>query len=136
MAAVEITVPLKGKAQVRMTYAKDNRQWLHAAVKTRRPEWLRDEKVWLIPRSAAERVLEAATADGRTAHLTRFFRPDTEKCTQPCQDASPLTVSSCTCICAGRTHGCRQEGWKAVGDRLLIKPGEDGIQEQTVRNYS
>src|SRR4051794_36262625 len=82
---VDIFVPIRGEASVRMRYREDNREWLHAAVETRRPKWNRDEKEWLIPNSAAQRVFDQATEAGRSARLTRRFKPDTEKCTVQCQ---------------------------------------------------
>jgi hypothetical protein len=136
MAEVEITVPLEGKAVVRMQYRPDNGAWLHDAIETRRPEWLPDEKRWRIPRVAAQRVFEAATEQGRSATLTRVFRPDTEKCTEPCLMASPDTVDECTCVCGGATHGARSPGWKAVGSRLLVRQAGGGLIEQKISNQA
>ena len=131
---VEITVPLEGDAQVRMTFAPDNRAWLRAAVGTRRPVWERDEKYWRIPRAAAPRVYDAATDDGRSAKLTRIFRPDTEKCTGKCQRARLDTRNECTCICGGAYHGQSSPGWTTVGNDLLVRRGAEGTISQTIFN--
>lgn len=133
MVDVDITVPSKGKAIVRMPYRTGNRVWLHAAVETRKPEWVANAKHWLIPNSAAQRVFDKATAGGRSATITRTYRPKTEKCTGPCQAASPHTVHKCTCICGGETHGDASGGWTSVGGRLLVRSG-GGLIVQTVSN--
>ena len=96
---VDISLPAQGQAMVRMPYDEDNRYWLRDAVKTRRPKWDPDVRAWRAPRSAVQRIFDQATADGRSARLTRQFKPDTEKCTSQCQAASVDTVAECTCIC-------------------------------------
>jgi hypothetical protein len=133
--AVDITVPYRqGKAMVRMPYRRDNRAWLRDAVGTRRPEWSPDNKHWLIPRAAARRVFEAATADGRSATLTQVFKPDTEKCTEQCRTAKLDTVDDCTCICGGANHGQSSPGWKKAGGYLLVRAGKGGFITRTLSN--
>lgn len=130
---LDIFVPIRGEATVRMSYRDDNREWLHAAVETRRPKWNPNERVWLIPNSAAQRVFDRATVEGRSARLTRRFKPDTEKCTVQCQTAAPESVFSCVCICGGKGHGRASGGWQQVGRDLLVRSG-GGEMEQTVFN--
>lgn len=134
-AGIEIFVPAaKGsKARVRMPYALGNKAWLHAAVDTRRPTWVPETKEWLIPRSAASRVFDAATAEGRKASVTREFRPDTEKCTEACQGARLDTVDECTCICGGKFHGQASPGWRPVAGQLVVRRSGD-VMTRTRRN--
>jgi hypothetical protein len=134
MPQIAITVPLTGKATVRMRFRADNRTWLHDAIETRRPEWDANEKYWLIPRTAAQRVFDAATAAGRSATITRTYKPKTRMCTGPCQAAAPETVHACTCICGGQNHGQASGGWKQVGGDLLVRSGSGGLIIQTVSN--
>lgn len=132
---VAVTVPYNpGRAEVRMPFASGNRAWLRVAVETRQPEWVRDRRHWLIPRAAARRVFDAATADGRSATLTHVFKPDTEKCTEQCRTARLDTVDSCTCICGGEYHGQSLPGWRQAGAHLLVRPGGDGFITRTVSN--
>ncbi len=130
---LDIFVPIRGQATVRMRFRDDNRVWLHAAVGTRRPTWHRDEGMWHIPSSAAQRVFDQATEEGRRARITRSFTPDTEKCTTQCQTASPESVFSCVCICGGRGHGRASGGWQQVGRDLLVRSG-GAEMEQTISN--
>jgi hypothetical protein len=130
---IDIFVPIRDEATVRMRYREDNREWLHVAVETRRPKWSPGEKVWHIPNSAAQRVFDRATADGRNARLTRRFKPDTEQCTVQCQTAAPETVFSCVCVCGGKGHGRASGGWQQVGRRLLVRSVR-GEMEQTISN--
>jgi hypothetical protein len=116
-----------------MRYRGDNRHWLHAAIETRRPKWDPDDKEWRIPNSAAQRVFDRATEEGRGARITRRFKPDTDKCTIQCQTAQPETVFSCVCICGGKGHGQRSGGWKQVGRELLVQSG-GGEMEQSISN--
>jgi hypothetical protein len=117
-----------------MVFRPDNRAWLRDAIETRRPEWVPSARHWLIPNSAAQRVFDKATADGRSATITRTYKPKTVLCTTPCQTASPHTVHTCTCICGGQTHGQASGGWTSVGGNLLVRPGSEGLIVQTVSN--
>lgn len=130
---IDIFVPVRGQAIVRMRWRDDNRSWLHTAVDTRRPRWDPDDKSWRIPNAAAQRVFDRATEDGRSARITREFRPDTEKCTAQCQSASPDSVFSCVCICGGAHHGQKNGGWREVGRDLLVR-SSGGTMEQTISN--
>lgn len=119
-----------------MPYRADNRQWLTRVVATRKPVWDRETRTWLIPRAAAERVFAAATDEGRAAVLTREFKPDTEKCTEPCQSARLETVNECTCICGGRYHGQRSPGWVEVGRDLLVRQRGDLLVQRRTNGLS
>jgi hypothetical protein len=130
---IDIFVPIRGEATVRMRWREDNRIWLHEAVDTRKPKWDPDRKLWLIPNVAGQRVYDYATAQGRSARITRRFKPDTEKCTVRCQTASPNSVFECVCICGGANHGQARGGWKQVGSHLLVQSG-GGEMEQSVSN--
>jgi hypothetical protein len=130
---IDIFVPIRGEATVRMRYRDDNREWLHGAVGTRRPKWSADDRAWRIPNSAALRVFECATEEGRSARMTRRFKPDTEKCTIRCQKAAPETILSCICICGGEGHGRASGGWQLVGRELLVR-SSGGEMEQTISN--
>jgi len=135
MPEIEITVPRQGKAMVRMVYRGDNREWLPGAIETRRPEWVPSARYWLIPNGAAQRVFDKATAGGRNATITRTYKPNTEKCTGPCQAASPHTVHECTCICGGQTHGDRSGGWTSVGEGQYQRRG-CGYRERHARRLA
>jgi hypothetical protein len=133
MQDIAINVPLTGKATVRMAFRSDNRTWLHEAIGTRKPEWDPSRKHWLIPKVAAERVFDAATEAGRSATITRTYKPDTRMCTGSCQAAVPETVHRCTCICGGETHGQALGGWTKAGGDLVVQRDGDLIV-QTVSN--
>jgi hypothetical protein len=130
---IEIDVPVRGPAIVRMPFRQDNFEWLHGAIGTRRPKWNHADKTWQIPKIAAQRVFDQATVEGRSARLTRRFRPDAEKCTPQCQSAKAETVYECTCICGGKGHGQRSGGWKSVGRDLLVR-SSGGLIVQSIAN--
>ena len=124
-AGIEIFVPAEkgSKAQVNMPYAPPpaNAVWLHAAVDTKKPTWDRELKRWLIPRGAALRVFDAATAAGRKASVTRQFKADAEKCTTACQTAKVTKRDECVCICGGEFHGQRSSRWRHVTGEFLVR---------------
>jgi hypothetical protein len=93
-----------------------------------------DAKCWRIPRTAGRRVYDAAATDGRSAKLTRVFKPATEKCTGQCQKAKLETRDQCTCICGGEFHGQSSPDWTPVGGDLLARRGAGGAITQTTHN--
>lgn len=124
-AGIEIFVPAEkgSKAQVNMPYAPPpaNAVWLHAAVDTQKPKWDRDLKRWIIPRSAALRVYDVATAEGRKASLTRQFKADAEKCTSACRTAKVTGRDECVCICGGEFHGQNSPGFRHVTGEFWVR---------------
>jgi hypothetical protein len=132
---IEITIPLEGDAEVFLPYADGNTMWIRAAAGGRkRPIYDRATQRWTVTKTAARRIFDTATDDGRSARLTRTFRPDTEQCTGRCQGANPYTRSDCTCICGGEHHGQSSDDWTAVGDDLRVRRGAGGLVTQTTSN--
>jgi hypothetical protein len=144
---IDIEIALDGKvASFTMPYDEGNKRWLWRALggtvdafgdvrpprRPTRPEY-RDGR-WHTTKAGAWRIFNAATAEGRTARLTRWFRPDTERCTSSCQVARPDTYGECTCVCGGERHGERSAGWVPIGDHLLVRKGGEGPWAQTITN--
>src|SRR4051812_16111029 len=113
------TLNIDGTATIALPWAPDNRTWLWAAMgagrdasghqkaprRPMRPAWNARARIWTTTETGARRVYATATAEGRAAELRRWYRPDTERCTDACQRASLQTVDRCTCPCGGQHHG-------------------------------
>lgn len=105
---------------VRLPYALGNREWL-AESGNRRPEWLAEDKMWSIPKSWFEYLLQRAIGRYGAVYVIQPFWK-TETCAPACWNA---LRAECECSCMGANHGSgNPEGrWHIVSETLAVRLG-------------
>lgn len=109
--------PLRGRALLRVPFARGNRRWLRDALGCR-PEWDSERRAWLVAREHLQRAIALlAETHGRVA-LALEYRL-TDRCDIRCQAARG---DDCVCSCLGEHHGGGRavRGWRVVGDTTLV----------------
>ena len=109
-----------GPLVVRLPYADGNRDWLRDSGRSK-PDWLRDEKAWSVPKSWLDDLLRRCLRRYGSVYLVQPFRKS-EKCAPACLNA---IGAHCECSCMGKNHGSGNSAgkWHVVSETLAVRYG-------------
>lgn len=108
------------KLRVRLPYAVTNRAWLQSFGR-RNPVWLSERKIWEVPKSWFDDMVEAALKKYGRLYVIQPYREE-ERCSPQCLNA---VGHECQCSCMGANHGQGNDGsWFEVSETFATRWGE------------
>lgn len=111
----------KNDIWVRLPFSKDNRSFLGGGTRKQEPVWNAEKKVWSLPRSRFNDVVDLILRRHGKAYIIQPY-VDTEKCAPACRNA---TGHECQCSCLGANHGSGNDGsWFDISDSLALRHGK------------
>lgn len=121
--------PISGRIQVHLPHTEGAKAWLRGVIGPRSPI-LWTGGCWTVAPRHYERVVAAGAARYGVAMAEEEYSR-TSFCTGSCQGASKKSLRKCACICGSDGHGGGggQNGWRPVGDDLVVS------SERFVRRY-
>lgn len=130
--SAKVDRPLKGRLEIDMAYARDNRAFLREACGGLiRPEWNGPRRRWLVARPHLQCVVQALALRFGSVTVQAEFSTAMQ-CDTRCRGAQG---DDCTCSCLGENHQgmATWYRWQQVGDTTLI--GTDPVHPITRRTW-
>lgn len=108
------------KVLVHLPFADGNKIWVRSLGKTK-PEYIRDQQAWELPKSWFNIFVEAALERYGKLYVVQPYRAF-EVCAPACRNAKG---HDCNCSCMGQNHGAGDEGgWFDVSETFSIRWGQ------------